>query len=340
MKEDLYISLLYKKLSQNITAAEQETLNAWLEASEDNQQIAESVEMSWKMGSGYNDPVVVDLDEDFAELETKMDALEVEEKSDEKPAAPVRKMPRRNWWSVAASLLILVSLGYLLRNYFRAANDWEQITVVDKNEEALVLSDGTKVWVNENSTFSRPGNFPVKERRVRLKGEAFFEVVPDANRPFIVETRNGEVKVLGTSFNVRDMATEEEMEVQVMTGRVQLQSSDESQKIYLEANEKGVYNKKNKTLKKLSDASGNALFWKDGKLTFEEQPLNKVLRELEKQFKVTIQLSDEKMGSCPFTSSFNDEKLDAILPTIGGVFGMEIKTMTKNNYQLDGGNCR
>lgn len=335
MKEDDYISLLYKKLSKSITSSESERLDTWLTASEENREIAKSVEMSWNMGSGYNDPIVVDLDEDYTELEQKMEG-----KPEKKSSTPVRTLPRRNWWSVAASFLILVSIGYLLRNYFRAANEWEQITVVEKMTEALVLSDGTKVWVSEQSTFSRPENFSVKERRVRLKGQAYFEVIPDTNRPFVIQTQSGEVKVLGTSFNVRDFPTETEMKVEVLTGRVQLETRDESQKIYLEANENGILNKKNKTLVKQKQTSENFLFWHTGKLLFKEQALGEVLSELEKQFDIKVQLLDANLASCPFTSNFDQPKSDDIIATIGGVYGMEIIQKNKNNYQLKGGSCQ
>jgi len=337
MKEDDYISLLYKKLSKHISPSELQRLDEWLAASEENEQIAQSVEMSWKMGSGYNDPVVVDLDEDYSELEKKIDVIDQPLKKD---STPVRSLPRRNWWSVAASFLILVSIGYLLRNYFRAANEWEQIAVVEKMTEALVLSDGTKVWVSENSTFSRPGNFSVKERRVRLKGQAYFEVIPDTNRPFVIQTEGGEVKVLGTSFNVRDFSTEAEMKVEVLTGRVQVETRDESKKIYLEANENGILNKKNKTLVKQKAISDNFLFWHTGKLSFKEQALGEVLNELEKQFDVKVQLLDASLASCPFTSSFDQPKVEDLLATIEGVFGMELIEKSKNNYQLKGGSCQ
>ena len=168
-----------------------------------------------------------------------------------KSTKPVRSLPRRNWWSVLAAFLILVAMGYFLRNHFRAANEWEEITTINEMKEALTLSDGTKVWLGDNSTFSRPDNFPVKEKRIRLQGKAYFEVANEPNRPFIVQTEKGEVKVLGvTSFNVRDFSSDEEMKVEVLTGRVQLETRDESQKIYIETDEKGILNKKNKTLVK------------------------------------------------------------------------------------------
>lgn len=338
MKEDDYISLLYKKLSKSITPSEMERLDVWLTSSEENREIANSVEMSWNMGSGYNDPIVVDLDEDYAELEQRME--EDEDELEMTESTPVRSLPRRNWWSVAASFLILVSIGYLLRNNFRSANEWEEVTAVTTMDEALVLSDGTKVWLSENSTILRPGNFSVKERRVRLKGQAYFEVTPEANRPFVIQTESGEVKVLGTSFNVRDFLSEGEMRVEVLTGRVEVETRDESQKIYLEANEKGVLNKKNRTFVKQKNTSENFLYWHTGKLSFKEKVLEEVLAELEKQFEIKVQLLDASLVSCPFTSTFDQPKVEDIIATIGGVYGMEIIQKSKNNYQLKGGSCQ
>lgn len=76
MKEDDYISLVYKKLSKRISTSEKERLDAWLNASEENREIAHNVEMSWKMGSGYNDPVIVDMDEENEELDQEMNKEE------------------------------------------------------------------------------------------------------------------------------------------------------------------------------------------------------------------------------------------------------------------------
>ncbi|MEM9822674.1 MAG: hypothetical protein AAF985_16450, partial [Bacteroidota bacterium] len=176
MKEELYIALLYKKLSGALSPSEQAELDEWLEASEDHRLQAAAVERSWNLSAQYQRPdVKINLDEHFTELSAKMKALEEPEESSIPHQAPRHQLsPRRNWWGVAAALAILVTTGFLLRNYFMDSVQMQQFVLAKGQTKALVLGDGTKIWVNENSTIRYPGVFDKKERKVSLQGEAYF----------------------------------------------------------------------------------------------------------------------------------------------------------------------
>jgi len=162
MKEDFYISLLYKKLSGALNASESTALEEWLEASEDHRLQAAAIEKSRAFSGKYQRPdVQVNLDEHFAELSAKMEVTEVSSKPH---AAPIRQIPpRRNWLGVAAALALLVTTGFLLRNYFIDSLEMQEIALAAGETKALELGDGTKIWINEHSTFSYPEAFLIKK---------------------------------------------------------------------------------------------------------------------------------------------------------------------------------
>ncbi len=341
MKEELYISLLYKKLSGQLRPDEATALNDWLDNAAENRSIAASVEKAWTLSGDYErKDVKIDLDADFADLEKKMDEVEETTTISRKTIAKKRNLPpKRNWLNIAAALVILVSVGFLLRNYFIDSLQEQRISIGVGETKALTLGDGTKIWVNENSTISYPGVFDKKERRVTLSGEAFFEVTENPAQPFIIKTTAGEVKVLGTSFNVRDYPKEKEMQVEVLTGKVQFSMPNEAGKLILTPNERGILNKKDKRLRKATEQFGNAAFWHTNKLVFTEQALEDVLQELEERFAVNIELSSSEMKKCPFTSTFDQKTLPEILKVIESVFGMKMDVKNNTNYTLFGGLC-
>ncbi|MBK7131283.1 MAG: FecR domain-containing protein [Bacteroidales bacterium] len=98
----------------------------------------------------------------------------------------------------------------------------------------ISLPDGSKISLNRNSQLTYRENFGKKNRNVKLTGEAFFEIAPDASKPFIIDAGKADVRVVGTSFNVITNNTESEVEVYVKTGKVILSDKSGSQSIALE----------------------------------------------------------------------------------------------------------
>lgn len=119
---------------------------------------------------------------------------------------PARRLVRLRRWSAVAAMLALVLFGgyhYLQsRRMTRLSEQMLAIEVPYGQHLKLTLQDGTSVWLNAGSTLRYPALFPKRERRVEIEGEARFEVVRDAQRPFVVETYACDLEVLGTKFNV------------------------------------------------------------------------------------------------------------------------------------------
>ncbi len=336
MNQDQYLQLLYKQLSGEIGKAEQQQLDDWLAKSVENRQIAGSVEKAWTMSDNYqpSDLPEIDTDADFALLEKRIAEAET--------STPVRQLnPRRTpWVRIAVAAMIILVGGFVLRQWFSNNIQWETIATVTGEKKEIKLADGSKVWLNENTTLQVPTKFSGDLREVKLTGEAFFAVEKNPQQAFVVYTSSGTVRVLGTSFNVRDVSSESVMQVQVRTGKVQVDNNDQTAQVILIAGEQAQVDRSQNTVVKLDYPIDNALFWQTGLLVFNNQSLDKVLQELEAAYKVEIQLANKDMAKCLFTSTFKQKSIRYILNTIATVFGMELVDLNEKTFQLKEGRCQ
>ena len=176
------------------------------------------------------------------------------------------------------------------------------ITIPRSGEYKLVLSDGTKVWLNSASKLKYPVAFTGGQRKVFLEGEAYFEVAADTVHPFLVETSGMSVTVLGTGFNV--MAYPEEMEaaVTLVHGKVGVQT-DHRQQI-LHPDEQYVYQTTTRrgTVRKV-DVS-QYVDWKDGILNFDSMPLEELTRRLGRWYDVDFFFVAEELKTLKYSGAF------------------------------------
>lgn len=155
---------------------------------------------------------------------------------------------------------------------------YNEIKIPRGGEYQMTLSDGTKVWLNSASSLKFPVNFNSKTREVKLEGEAYFKVRKDASRPFIVKTPKGNIKVLGTSFNVFAYKNEELSHTTLVEGKIEF-SKGESKKI-LAPGEQAISsdNKGDFQIRKVNTFLYTA--WKDGLFVFEEESLESITNKL------------------------------------------------------------
>lgn len=336
MEEELYISLLQKKLSGLLTPQEQSNLDDWLAQSPDNQSVAEQVSKAWDLSKGFSQDIELDVDADFERLERRIAQAE------EKPTAKVVAMkPRRNWLAIAAAILALVVAPFALRKFLVSGAKMDNFATTDAPaKQPVQLADGSKVWLNAHSSLEYFTEDKGKRRCVKLSGEAFFEVAKNPARPFVVETRLGEVTVLGTSFNVRNTAASPTLEVNVNTGKVRLQPAGSKQQLLLVADETGIYDQQKNTLVKSTGMANNTAAWHTSKLVFDNTELNEVLQQLSTLYGIGLSVDNQAVGNCPLTVSFDGATLDASLETIGAILGAKVEKDSAGNYKLVGGRCK
>lgn len=334
MNSDHYISLIYKELKGLISPEEAKALQEWEAQSPDNQLIAEETRRVWIESEQYELPFDLDLDADFAKMKSSID-------SSNNAGKVVTMQPRRLWLrSIAAAVVMLMGATFIFQNYFSADTpELVEVTATSDIEE-LQLADGSRVWLNKGSKLSYPTKFSATERPIQLEGEAFFEVSKDPNRPFTVTTDRTSVTVLGTEFNVRDIANEATFEVTVQEGKVAVQRNASEQKVILVKNEKAVYNVENDSLERKEDKNLNALSWKRKSIKFDDATLEEALSTLEKHFDINIEIQNEDILNCSVSGRYNtNAPIKNILEQLTVLQNVKVKPVSKTEYILTGGTC-
>lgn len=182
---------------------------------------------------------------------------------------------------------------------------------------SLVLSDGTKVFLNSDSRLKYPVTFNGEDRRVELSGEAFFEVVSDSLHPFIVHTRDMETRVLGTTFDIQAYPDELTTKTTLLTGRVLVSvnhlSLTETLKPGLQASwTKGT----DKITVKEVNVATQAL-WRDGIIMLDDDELDDVMRMLARWYNVTYEFKGDRSVKHTFTGKVDrNEDLESVLKTL------------------------
>lgn len=299
--------------------------------------MANDMNTLWELTKDYKTDYEPDVELGLSRLKRR-----IQEES--KPSAKVVGMPKRRnlgVFQIAAAIALVLGVGFLLNNYVINPTNYLSVQTAMGQTQTLSLIDGTVVSLNENSTLIYPDNFNKNQRKVTLKGEAFFDVAHNPNQQFVIETPKLEVAVLGTSFNLRDYDTEAIAKVQVQTGKVSFKPANSSKKLTLEKGQKGTFNRATRILKSEQDATGNDLSWFTGRLSFDNTQLSKVINDIEEHFKIKIILEDTRLASCGFTSINLPKNISIkeMIDTLKKAFNMKVEK-EKNTYRLKGGYCQ
>ncbi len=232
-------------------------------------------------------------------------------------------------WAAAIILLAVAGIGAFL---YQQTSPKSAVTITQAQEQGIkkitnktsvishqVLSDGSVVLLQPNSSIEFPAIFSEAKREVRLTGEAFFDVAKNKARPFIITTGDVTIKVLGTSFNVKAYENEDQITVAVKTGRVLVTKSEASpninngakEEIILTPNQEVVYSTVEENfLKKLVDEpaiilSKPTLF----EMKYDGTPVVKIFEVLEQNYGIDIVFDEEMLAGCSLTTSMNEEGL-------------------------------
>ncbi len=193
-------------------------------------------------------------------------------------------------------------------------------------EYQLVLSDGTKVWLNSDSQLTYSVPFSDKNRTVHLKGEAYFEVAHDKTKPFIVETDKQQVQVLGTHFNVSAYSNDLNVVTTLVEGKVRVdQAINKSAEILL-PNEQLILNKQtHNTLKQKVDTYLYTA-WKEGRFVFKNEPLESFFEKLSRWYNVDVVIVDESLKKINFSGDLpRNKNLIDIMNIVEGEMSVHVK---------------
>lgn len=188
-------------------------------------------------------------------------------------------------------------------------------------EFKVELADGTNVWLNSQSELRYPVRFSGEQRVVYLKGEGYFEVASDRDKPFIVKTSEDvNVRVLGTKFNLSAYAEDMEVVTTLAEGSVEVIMSERV--VRIAPNEQVVFNKLDNTFRQERVDASIYSAWKDGALVFENQTLEQIMDRLKRWYEMEVFYTDDKVKDYRFTGDLkkyeNFEKTVRMLEEVAG----------------------
>jgi transmembrane sensor len=196
------------------------------------------------------------------------------------------------------------------------------------NYTVISLPDGSTVKLNASTRIEYPDHFAAGVRKIKLSGEAFFEVTRDTAHPFIIETANASVEVLGTSFNVSAYPGTEKVEVNVKTGKVKLtqhvMGNIISKSILLPAGERGWIKIAEGKVGHEMNLDPNYSSWITKEIVFQRTPLSEAFSVLENTYHVRIKTESPEIGRMPYTANFANLKLDYIIEVIARTHKLKV----------------
>lgn len=328
---DDYILLLSKQFSGDISPEETSALRKWLAQSPENELLAAELRQVWEKSDGYGKVFSPDLDAAYRQIQAKIKTG---------TRHPMKAVPlARHLMRIAAALALVLAAVWAYREFSAPVSTSVFFARADK--QLISLPDGSQVWLRKNGTIEYPTRFSGDERHVKLKGEAYFEVVPDPAHPFFVDISNGDVvKVLGTEFGVRMSSSELQTDVFVRSGKVFFSPKMQPGGVVLTARQKASYDRASTRLLVDKKATLNELAWQTGGLEFESTPMEKVIADLETHYKVKILLRNAAMRSCPHTALHTTQPIEKVLESLALTHQFRVTNPAPGQFELAGGTCQ
>ncbi|MGB4774349.1 MAG: FecR domain-containing protein [Daejeonella sp.] len=325
--KELYWELISKYLSGNITTPEAEQLMEWVNKDNEHANMLKELQQVWDKSKTYGQDFDPDITLAWKNLEQRL------EHTDVKIIQSVKTRSVNRYWQVAAAIVFLCVLSIL--SYRGIKNRTIEVATAKGEHKETVLPDGSKIWLNEQSSLSYKADFNKDpERQVEIKGEVFFEVTKNPEKPFIILAGKTQTQVLGTSFNVRSVYAEDEVIVSVFTGRVSFKPKDRfKQEIILLPGDEGKYTG-NGSLSKSHYINTNFMFWKNKKLEFNNVPVIDVLKEIESCYHIKFILKDPAIASRKITSYLDGYSLNQVNVLLEDLLEVKI-TKTDNSYIIN-----
>lgn len=284
---------------QECSAEELAELKKWLANASSQNEVEEWLAENW---------ISTEESESFTLIETIFKQIEeYESKHNYRTGLSVARI-MKIYQKVAAFLLIPLIVAGIL-GWFVFQNQSGKLfseTFAPRGQKSqITLIDGTKVWLNSDTKIKYPATFSNKQRDVYLEGEAFFEVSKNAHYPFVVHTSKLEVKVLGTKFNIKAYADEDQIETSLFEGRVNLIVPETGKKKIQEEKELTpgqtlVFNKDENKLQEGKFPKEEIDGWKNNRLIFKDDTFSNLVKKVERWYDVKV-VYDEKL--------FNDRRL-------------------------------
>lgn len=311
MSDDLLIKFLLRETDPK----EDEQVRQWLSEDPENLREFERFELIWSKSKQLESESSVDPEQAWKNFQQKL--------PEHQSNGSLHKLKRNFSWLRVAAVLFIISAAWSV--YIMLNNSYSSISSGELVRTEL-LPDGSSVTLNKNAILSYQKGFKGEQRKVRLEqGEVFFEVSPDKNKPFIIETSDLNIRVLGTSFNVKQINNY--TEVIVESGIVQVSMND--RQIRLTKGEKIKFIHGSKELIRETNTDLLYQYYRSKQFSANNTPLSRVVEILNEAYHSNIVIEDPAIADLKLNATFNDESLDTILQVITETF--KIRMVSEND---------
>jgi len=312
-----------KHLAGEIAPEEQVWLEKWLAESSENRQYFEQMQRLWQKFVPIQLPRSLNVEAALTRTKAKI-----------QPRSGKAKVLHMTFWRYGAAAAIALLVGAFWFFQQNAASHSVLLTATD-NILRDTLSDGSMVSINQNSSLSAA--FSKKSRNIKMNGEAYFEVVPDVSKPFVIEVQQVEVTVVGTKFNIDNSSDPNWVIVSVEEGKVRVKSGTQIE--FLTAGEQARIRVQDGNFERIqTKPSSNPSAWANHQFEFDDAPLSEVIPLLEKNYGVKITLTNKALENCRLHVRYNNETIERIIFLLAETFSLEIKQLD-GQYYLNGAGC-
>lgn len=338
--------LIGKFLAGEATPGEKAELDRWLQESEANRKYYAQLETIFVNAGSSSVQQQFDTDAAWQKVRQKLkgsdqagvrDRFEISGASYQMSRSQFEEPPSGFAWRIAAGVLLILAVSYAANRWF---NPNIQTDVIASKAATVsdTLPDGSTAFLNKRSELHYEYNPRWKTRKVKLSGEAYFVVKHEAEKPFVIEAEEVQIKDLGTTFNVRAYPESETVEVVVEEGEVQIYTSD-NPGLHINAGEKGIYDKNLKEFSKIMKLDTNTLAYKTGVFNFNKSDLRTVVDLINEVYGSKVKLTREALGDCHVTVSFNNESIETVIEILSETLNLKV-TRQDDEILLDGNGCK
>ena len=317
-----YEELIIRYLHRECTTVEIQKLEMWVKENKENQKFF--VELK-KLNTLSSLKKPVNISNDWKTIQQKIQA---ETKTVSIESSTKRKTYLQ--WGIAAAIISILSLTFYLTTLNPSEKYKTQTAIKDTIDVNLI--DNSIVDLDVGASLTYPDKFSDK-RIVKLKGTAFFDIERDEEHPFIIETQNARIEVLGTSFLVK--SDEHNTEVIVKTGKVSL-SNEEQGEVILTVGDKGSISKHK--IEKTVNKDHNFLSWKTKELIFKNDNLEYIIEKINTTYHSNLKIENDALLDCALSAHFKNQELDEILNVVSETLDLNIRKEGKTIF-VSGNGC-
>lgn len=314
----LHISddLLVKYMLDEAMPHEQLLVKDWLQADNDNRKYYEQFRLIWEESQLLAANITVDENAAWEKFKTKIQSPAI----GKKVAKNVRIVWMKQLQVAAAVLLLFAGIWWV----YNSVNKPAVVAIIDKqsfsNTLTDTLADGSIVTLNKNTTVSYPATFKAKTRTVKLKGEAFFKVTPDKEKPFIVDAGSITVTVVGTAFNIKNY--DSSTRVIVESGIVRVSSGN--QVVELHKGEQVFIKYSGAAFQKSAVKDSLYNYYRSKQIICNNTPLPDVIATINQAYNAKIVLGDAALQQLRLSTTFQEENLEMVINIIQQTFNLRV----------------